>query len=180
MIDLETIQTAVNLGKSYYIELVDELHTNLLNGCTTCCDSDLNCLRYCINTLQYDIDTDTNTDTTQSTYLILLGITAGFSGSYSPDPTVVTNETVITVVTDAVDITKTQADLIEDGVGSGNWYLLFLDEDGNSLPSTARIVLVTYNGTTLTGWTYTSSTNRIYSFPSNSTATIVITYVTVS
>lgn len=173
-IELTTIQSAVNLGKAYYLELLSDLRTDLINGCTKHSSSQSNCLRYAIRALQYDINTDSNTDRTTTVYNLLLGIIANYSGSFSPDPDVVIENTTITVTASNETLNKSQADLVDADPPNGNWYLPFLDNDGDPLPSGYTPTYVLYNGVTLPGFTYVASENRIYGFSSDEPANIQV------
>ena len=180
MIALSTIQAAVHLGTAYYLELLSDLREDLIDGCENTCQDKILCLSSAVIALQYDIDTESNTDRTTRVYNLLLGIIANYSGSYSPDPDVVIENTTITVTSSNETLNKSQADLIDADPPNGNWYLPFLDNDGNPLPSGYTPTYVLYNGVTLPGFTYVASENRIYGFSSNEPANIqvLVEYIT--
>lgn len=97
MASLDTIQTAVELGWAYYVQQLEVIRAKMVAGCFTCTSSELTCLASCLIALQYDVDTETNTDLTTRTYNLLQRILSNFTGSFSPDPTVVEENTVIVV-----------------------------------------------------------------------------------
>lgn len=72
---------------------------------------------------------------------------------------------------------KTQANLIEDGAGSGNWYLPFLDDSGNLPPAGLVPVLVTttaFDGSFTFTYNNSFSPGRIYGFTSNAAQVITV------
>lgn len=102
MASLDTIQTAIELGWTYYVQQLSAIRAKMVAGCFTCTSGELTCLASCLIALQYDVDTETNTDLTTCTYNLLQRILSNFTGSFSPDPTVVIDDTVIVVAPGAV------------------------------------------------------------------------------
>lgn len=73
--------------------------------------------------------------------------------------------------------TKTEADLIEDGAGSGNWYLPFLDNSGNAPAAGLIPVQVTdtlFDGTFTFTYNNSFTPGRIYGFTSNEAQSITV------
>lgn len=93
------------------------------------------------------------------------------------DPNFQNPEFVIGVTTPfaPIQIVRTQNNLID--AGGGNWYLPFVDNNGNPFPSGAVPIFIEINGVQLNGYTLDTSTipARIYGFPNNDPQTIVVT-----
>lgn len=70
-------------------------------------------------------------------------------------------------------ITKSQSNLVD--AGGGNWYLPYLDNNSNILPSGIVPYSVTTNGVSF-NFTYDTTTipSRIYGFANNLTQTIIV------
>lgn len=116
MSDLSTIQTSVNQGTLYFGELVEDMRADLISGCECNCSGKLICLQAAIYALQYDIDTNVNTDRTTRVYAVLQKLIAGFSGAFNPDPDVVIPGR--TVIISAGGIMQTSLVFPGDGVSS--------------------------------------------------------------
>lgn len=78
----------------------------------------------------------------------------------------------------AIQLTKTQADLLEDGVGTGNWYLEWLDNTNQPIEDEDVMPLaVTVNNITLpiNQLDRSFTPPRLYGFANNDTQTINVT-----
>ena len=82
------ITAAIEKGWAYYTEQINAIRLKMVDGCFACTTSELNCLSSAILALEYDVETQTNTDLTTSTYNLLLSLLADFTGSFTLDPTV--------------------------------------------------------------------------------------------
>lgn len=88
MATFQQIQDAIELGWAYYVEQIEAIRLKQEDGCFTCGTGELTCLSSAILALEYDVETQTNTDLTTSTYNLLLSLLSNFTGSFSADPTV--------------------------------------------------------------------------------------------
>jgi len=95
------------------------------------------------------------------------------------DPNFQNPEFIIGVTTPfaPIQIVRTQNNLID--AGGGNWYLPFVDNNGNPFPSGAVPIFIEIDGIQLNGYTLDTSTipARIYGFPNNDPQTIVVTII---
>ena len=74
-------------------------------------------------------------------------------------------------------LNKTEADLVD--AGGGNWYLPYLDSDGNAIPGGIVPVAILSNNQSIpaSGFDATTTPPRIYGFASNNSQTIIITSI---
>jgi hypothetical protein len=79
----------IELGWAYYTQQLEEIRTKMVEGCFACTTSELNCLAAAIISLEYDVETENNTDLTTRTYDLLMSLLSSFTGSFTSDPTVV-------------------------------------------------------------------------------------------
>lgn len=72
-----------------------------------------------------------------------------------------------TILINSIKVSKTQANLID--AGGGNWYLPYLDNSNQTIPSAYVPEYISINGVTLNGWTLNDSTvpPRVYGFANN-------------
>lgn len=102
MASFQQITTQIELGWAYYVEQLEVIRLKKVDGCFTCNTSNLTCLSSAILALEYDVETQTNTDLTTSTYELLLSILSNFTGSFNADPTVqIPGITIDSIVADA-------------------------------------------------------------------------------
>lgn len=83
------ITAQVEIGWTYYTQQLNTIRAKMVEGCFACTACDLSCLSAAILSLEYDIETENNTDLTTRTYNLLLSILSGFTGTFTADPTVV-------------------------------------------------------------------------------------------
>lgn len=172
MPDLTTIQTNVNIGKAYYIQLLATQLATLKKGYGSV--KPLLPLKRVIQALTFQLNANINDSSTTSLYNCLIRLLQGFSGAYVLDPNVVVpgQTPIIIVPYEPLTLTYSQADLIEDGAGSGNWYLP-LTNAPNRVP-----VLVTSNGESFNGRYDTNFLiKRYYGFANNDTQVIKATFI---
>lgn len=134
MATFQQIQAAIELGWSYYVEQLEVIRLKQEDGCFTCGTGELTCLSSAIRALTYDFETQVNTELTSMTYGKLLSILSNFTGSFSADPTVVSDS--ITILVSAGTVMQTALVFPGDGVMSE----IFPELIGNT-------VLTVYRGT---------------------------------
>lgn len=88
MASFQQITAQIELGWAYYVEQLEVIRLKKVDGCFTCNTSNLTCLSSAILALEYDVETQINTELTTSTYELLLSILSNFTGSFNADPTV--------------------------------------------------------------------------------------------
>lgn len=87
MPDLTTIQTKVNIGKAYYMQLLATQLANLKKGYGSI--TPLLPLKRIIQALTFQLDVEINDSNTTSLYNCLIKALGGFSGNYVLDPDVI-------------------------------------------------------------------------------------------
>lgn len=106
MPNLLTIQTAVNNGKLLFMDRASDLADKLINGCTDCCDAELDCLAAYITVLEDDLRWGHNTSSTTANYNELNSIIGDYYDTYLVDGSVVGNN-----ITYIVNSTNVYADV---------------------------------------------------------------------
>lgn len=134
MATFQQIQDAIELGWAYYVEQIEAIRLKQEDGCFICGTGELTCLSSAIMALTYDLETQVNTDLTTMTYGKLLSILSNFAGSFSADPTVVSDS--ITILVGAGTVMQTAVVFPGDGAISETFPELI----GNT-------VLTVYRGT---------------------------------
>lgn len=99
MATIAQITAQIELGWAYYTQQLGEIRTKMVDGCLSCTTCKLTCLSSTLLALEYDVETENNTDLTTSTYDLLLSILSGFTGSFTADPTVVIDG--VTIIAEA-------------------------------------------------------------------------------
>lgn len=94
--DLSQIATDLDTARLYYLQKAGEVFTKLKTGCGSV--KDLTPLKRLINGLQFQIDYQVDDSTTQSLYSCMMAIISGFTGSYTPDPTVIIPGQTVTII----------------------------------------------------------------------------------
>lgn len=114
-------------------------------------------------------------------YNQLVDIGSTWMGGITIDPNAQVGGIMIDIIIPFAPLilSKTQADLIEDGVGTGNWYLPYLDNSGNPITNGIVPVSVLTNGISLpaSGYDATFTPQRIYGFTGSYSQVIVITCI---
>lgn len=175
MVSLDDIQEKVELAKAYYLELLEEDTSLLKEGSCRKNQPAIKCINRLVRALQWDIQDSVNTEYTQGIYKILLIKISPYSGSFLPyDPSVVVGPINVIVANDVLSMHKTQANLIDSDPPNGNWYLPFLSDSGTPFPNGYVPTYISVNGTTMTGWIYEATSNRIYGFANNDSQTIEV------
>lgn len=107
-----------------------------------------------------------------------------YTDGVTPDPNAQLPSGIVVNVISAnggIDLPYVATDLVEDGVGTGNYYLPLINKNtGNPYPTDYRPSLVTVNGVSFT-FTYDSTFTpiRIYGFSDNTAPkNIIVTVVT--
>lgn len=103
-----------------------------------------------------------------------------FGGSVNPNyqPPAGTVINTPSVGSNIVMITKNQTNLIEDGAGSGNWYLPFLDANNQPFAYNIKPLELTINGIGIALQpNYDFVPMRLYGFANNATQTIILTVI---
>lgn len=172
MLTIETISDKVDLAKAYYLEQLAAIYIKMKSGCGD--TQKIQPLKRLIQALTFDIYAELVDATTIVNYNCLMKLLQGFSGAYVLDPDVVVpgQTPIIIVPYEPLTLTYSQADLIEDGAGSGNWYLP-LTNAPNRVP-----VLVLSDGESFDGRYDTNFLiKRYYGFANNATQVIKATFI---
>lgn len=113
----------------------------------------------------------------QAAYSCLTGFVGTFAGG-PIDPNAQNPGVVIDVEASGVDIisiSKSQTNLIEDGVDSGNWYLPFLDGSAQPFATGVNPFSLTIDGVGIELQpNYNFSPMRLYGFANNDTQVIIL------
>jgi hypothetical protein len=180
MITLDDVSAAVTIGEGYFSELLAKAIADLKTGKIHCLPKKLFCLNRLIKALKWDIADEVLDDTTIAIYELLLIEIGTYAGAGSVvDPNVSIPGLTIIVVTGpgtVVRIHKDQDDLIEDGEGTGNWYLPFLDQDDAEFGDNIIPIELTTDGVTLDIQLNNNfDPPRLYGFANNQTQSIILT-----
>lgn len=124
---------------------------------------------------------DTSSTAFQTAYACLTGFVGTYAGG-SIDPNAQNPGVIIDVTTEGFEplvLVKSEADLVEDGAGSGNWYLPYLNNSAGAITNGIVPVSVLTNNISIpaSGYDATFTPQRIYGFSNNSTQTIIVTCV---
>lgn len=159
------IQEAIELGWVYYTEQLEVIRLKLVDGCFVCTTNGLNCLSSAILALEYDVETQTNTDLTTRTYNLLLSILANFNGSFEADPTVQIPGINIAVAVPLGDVLQTTLVFPGDGISTYTFAELI-----------GQDVLTVYRGTGTTLRVHTGAADNEYAQLNPSTGQITVSY----
>lgn len=140
------ISTALGSAKLYYINQLARQLPLMQKGVGTV--RPLVALQRLIRGLTFQLNANVIDDTTDALYSCLTGAIAGFTGNYIPNPDVIiTGQSIIVIQPNTLVelIQKSQDDLLLDSV-SGNYYLPFLDQNGDQFTTTTALVGIAING----------------------------------
>ena len=164
MATLAEIQTQIELGWRYYVEQLEAIRLEMVSGCFVCTTAELTCLSSTILVLEYEVETENNTDLTTRTYDLLLHILSGFSGSFVADPTVqIPGLTILSSST--VSILQTGVAFPGDGVSTYTFPELI-----------GTTVLTVYRGTGTVLRARTTAPDNEYAQINYSTGAVTVSY----
>lgn len=180
MLTIDQIQDDVNSAKLYYIQQLKLVYANMQNGFGS--SNPYTGIKRLITSLTFQINANLIDANTDALYACLMEATAGFTGNYQIDPSVIIpgqNITVIITPNSPFNIERSSADLIEDGEDTGNWYLPLKNDDGSNMPLSYKPTLLTLNGNSFPP---TYSINympmRLYGFANNTDEQTIIVTIT--
>lgn len=129
---------------------------------------------------QYQLE-DYTSDQTIAIYDVLNSLIGIDTSTITIDPNYQAPNTNIIVDVppdNVITVIKSQNDLIEDGVSSGNWYLPFLDANGQPFANGVVPIQITVNGVGIAiQINYAFTPVRLYGFANNSTQSIILSVI---
>lgn len=180
MVTLDQLNSAIVLGEAYFIELLNERITGLSSGAYTTMTRKITCLNRLIRAIGWDIADSLIDVTTDAIYRILLCEISDYTGiGVVANPNVyIPGQTVIPSPASLLILDKDQTNLLEDGEGSGNWYLPFLNYGDVPFLPNVKPVELTLNGVGIPLQpNYNFVPMRLYGFTSNDAQTIKLSVI---
>lgn len=166
MASFTEITDAIELGWAYYVEQIEAIRLKMVDGCFVCTTGNLNCLSSAILALEYDVETQTNTDLTTSTYDLLLSILSSFTGAFTADPTVqIPGITIVVEGGGGTDIMQTAVVFPGEGVDSYTFSELI-----------GQTVLTVYRGTGTTLRARSGAPSNEYAQFNTATGEVTVSY----
>lgn len=175
------IQTTI-LNGEYSLGILSNNNIAIVNSGGLQIKSDfIQWFRLNLQALQYQLTIGDYISSTTQTLYDRINNFIGIPYNATLDPNFQSPNTTINIINESgsvMVIPKDQANLVEDGSGSGNWYLPFLDEDDQPFASNIKPFELTVGGVGIALQpNYNFTPMRLYGFANNLTQTIELTVI---